>query len=152
MSTSNAKTPIFQVLSAINEGSSFFDDRSDEDLKTLHPYVLTRWLAGSNAAPMIAYLNDTQNVYNASLYKHKRLLFRLLQTTRGTNIRAKWMAPPGKTKQDNQSVKVIQESLQCSKREALLYLESVDADTIVAEAERLGWQKDEIKKLKQELA
>lgn len=146
------KPSIFQVIKAINEGSSLFDELSDDDLKGFHPYVLTRWLAGSNNPSIILYLNELANVHNAGLYKQKRLLFRLLQTTRGANVQAKWIAPPAKTKRETSAVKVIQESLQCSKREAATYLDSLAAETIIAEAERLGWQKDELKKLKQELA
>lgn len=125
---------------------------SDEDLKGYHPYVLTRWLAGSNDPAMILYLNELVNVHNAGLYKHKRLAFRLMQTTRGWNGRAKWMAPPQKTKRETSAVKVIQESLECSAREAATYLGTLSAEVIISEAERLGWQKDELKKLKQELA
>lgn len=152
MTQQTGNPSIFQVLSAIDKGTSLFDDMTDEDLKGYHPYVLTRWLAGSNNPSMIVYLNELVNVHNNGLHKHKRLLFRLMQTTRGSNVRAKWMAPPAKTKRESIAVKVIQESLSCSKREAASYLDSLSAETILDEAERLGWQKDELKKLKQELA
>lgn len=152
MTQANSKPTIFQILGAVESGSSLFDDMSDEDLKGIHPYVLTRWLAGSNNAAMVLYINQVANVHNNGLHKHKRLLLRLLQTTRGSGIKAKWIAPPAKTKRETSAVKVIQESLGCSKREAATYLGSVSSQTIIEEAERLGWQKDELKKLKQELA
>lgn len=150
--TSQSKPSIFQVLSAINDRSALFDDMSDDDIKTIHPYVLTRWLAGSNNDNMVLFLNELQNVHNNGLYKHKRFLLRLLQTTGGSNVRAKWMAPPKKTKQSNAAVRVVQEALECSSREAAVYIESLTPDVILAQAEDLGWQKDELKKLKQELA
>lgn len=151
-SQNQSKPTIFQILGAINDGSDLFDRMSDDDLKSVHPYVLTRWLAGSNNPAMINYVNELVNVHNNGLYKHKRLLFRLMQTARGSNIKAKWMAPPSKTKRETSALKVVQESLQCSAREAAEYIGSLSSETIIEEAERLGWQKDEIKKLKQELA
>lgn len=150
-SPEKSKPTIFQVLQAIDDGSSFFDDLSDEDLKSYQPYVLTRWMAGSNNANIVLFLNEMQNVYNNSLHRHKRLLFRLLQTTRGSSIRPKWIAPPKKTKAESLSASVVQESVGCSKREAQQLLVNLSPETILAEAERLGWQKDDIKKLKQEL-
>lgn len=150
--TSPSKPTIFQILSYINNGSSYFDELSDADLKDLHPYVLTRWLAGSNDPSMVLYVNEVCNAANNGLSKHKRLLLRLLQTTRGASSRPQWIAPPKRgSKGGSLSIQVVQESLGCSKREASLHLATLSSDIIVAEAERLGWQKEELKKLKQEL-
>ncbi len=151
--TSPSKPTIFQILGHINSGSSYFEDLPDDQLKDLHPYVLTRWLAGSNDPSMVLYVNEVCNGPNNGLFKHKRLLLRLLQTTRGAKTKPAWIAPPKKgSKGGSLTLQLIQESVGCSKREAALHVGTLSADVIYAEAERLGWQKDELKKLKQELA
>ena len=150
--TSPSKPTIFQILGYINNGSSYFEDLPDDQLKDLHPYVLTRWLAGSNDPSMVLYVNEVCNGPNNGLSKHKRLLLRLLQTTRGASARPQWIAPPKRgSKGGSLTIQVIQESLGCSKREAALHVEGLSTETIVAEAERLGWQKEEMKKLNLEL-
>lgn len=150
--TSPSKPTIFQILGYINNGSTYFDELPDAELKDLHPYVLTRWLAGSNDPSMVLYVNEVCNGPNNALSKHKRLLLRLLQTTRGASTRPAWIAPPKRgSKGGSLTLQVISESLGCSKREAALHAPTIDKETIVAEAERLGWQKEELKKLNLEL-
>lgn len=148
----NKQHSIFDILGAFGRGPrNMFDEMTDDDLKSIHPYVLLRWLAGSNDPALIVWLNATANVSNNSQHRHKRLNLSIMQTVRGLGVRPKWIAPPARSKKSSRAITVIKESLLCSTRDAEAHLSVIDAQTVIEEAQRLGWQPDDIKKLTQEL-
>lgn len=147
------KLDIFEVLRQIDKGNStFYDNLSENEQKAFVPLVTMRWLSGTPSTAQIEILNQFINPYVFSLYTHRALLFKLLTLARSNKSqRYKWI--PAKKSGGSQPVtlKVICEYYKCSSRVGKQYIEIIEEEKILKMAELLGYQKEEITKLKTEL-
>lgn len=145
------KVDIFGVLKDINDGKRDFYTKLPEDQqKTLHPFVLTRWMSGTKNPLQLIMLNNTVNRYNFSLVSHKRLLMDMLLASGARGVRYQWKPGPKKLSSGGVVERLFKEYYQCSPKEAKMYATSnVDVETLIKMAQFLGWQDDEVTKLKQ---
>jgi len=94
---------------------------------------------------------DRRSVQQFTLGSHKGLLYQLLVVAAsGTKHRPSWPKPQSKTITLPFTCKVLQEHYKCSIDEAIEYCGVLSGDRIIDMAHDLGWQKDDITKLKKE--
>jgi hypothetical protein len=80
------------------------------------------------------------------------LLFKLLAAAAtGRNRRYNWIKAPGAKSSTKLKVEAIEQYYDVTTREANLYADQVSAEDVLEMAELLGWDKDEINKLKKEV-
>jgi hypothetical protein len=144
---------IFKILGDLNEGNlNVWQQLTPEEQKSFSPYVIARWMSGTNDAKQLFLVNELVNIPLFSLAKeHMELLAKLLACC-GTKKKGKrffWVAAP---KKDNSSgLEVVKEYFGYSSREAREQYHLLSQDDIIEMAEELGYQQDELKKLKKDL-
>lgn len=144
---------LFESLSTISAGDSQWYDRlSEEEKKTASPFVFARWLTGTSDQAQLLRLNTFVNPYVFSLGQEKGLLFKLMAAAAtGKSRRYQWIkAPPISTKTKHR-LEVIKQFYQVSTREADVYASTISSEDIMEMAEALGWEKEELAKLKKEV-
>jgi len=142
---------LFAFLIQLSKGDlTAYEKLSPEAQKACAPFVLMRWMTGTSDAAQIVRINTFVNPYAFSLGQNKALLCRLLATTAtGRSSRYRWIKGPG-TKAEKLRLEVIKQFYGCSTREASEY--RIDPESIMEMAAELGWDDDELKKLKAEVA
>jgi len=127
-----------------------YDRLTDEQKKEAAPFVIMRWLTGTADAAQIVRLNTFVNPYAFSLGQEKGLLFKLLAAScTGKGGRYSWLKAPG-AKVARLRLDVIKEYYGVSTKEAATYT-TIGDDTIVEMAEELGWDDEQLRKLKAEV-
>ena len=148
------KFNIFDVLGKINKkNTKFFRAMPQEEQKAIAPVVLMRWMSGTTDARQIFFLNEAVNPYVFPLAKHPELLIDLMTICApGQFKKYKWHKSLNKRSSSTPTaVSVIRNYFEYSQREAQDSLPLLSNDDILDYAEQLGYQKDEITKLKKEL-
>ena len=129
------KLDIFQVLGSL--------DKSKGD-------VYASLTDGTSDAGQIVKLNEFANPYIFSLGKHPHLLARLLQvSSTKTSKRYGWLGIKSK-KKNAMAHRAVQEYYGMSSREVKLLNPFPLEAEILQMADELGWDKDEVTKLKKE--
>lgn len=144
---------LFASLAQISSGDmTWYDNLSEEDKKSASPFVLTRWMTGTSDQAQLVRINTFVNPYVFSLAAEKPLLFKLLAAAAtGKTKRYNWMKAPGAKQAVKLRLEVIEQYYEVSPREAASYAENISADDLLEMAEELGWEKDELTKLKKEV-
>lgn len=153
MAAKEYKLDIFDLLNKLNSKSSgdIYAKLSTEERKGFAPLVVMAWMSGTSDERQIMLLNEFVNKYVFVLGKHPHILMQLLQVASSkTPKRYQWISVKGKAKK-NQTLKVIQEYFDMSERESKLMNPQPSPEELMAMAEELGWQSDEINTLKKEL-
>jgi hypothetical protein len=150
--TTQHKFDIFAVIGNItSKQESFVDNLSEEDLKQIQPLVLMRWLSGTSSRFQTFLLNEVANVLVFPLTKHKKLLLKVLMACSDPKSgRCSWLKQEQKTVSRPISIKVVCDYFQYPRRKAIDALPLISADDLVAMANELGYQHDEITKLQRE--
>lgn len=148
------KLDIFKLLGQINSASSgdIYVKLTDEEKKGFTPLVTMRWLSGTSDQSQIIALNTFANRFTFPLAKHPHLQMLLLQvccSKRGG--RNNWYGIKGGSKKTQMRNQVMMEYYEWSANEMRDCTVFPSDDEIVEMAEDLGWQKDEVAKLKKEL-
>jgi hypothetical protein len=129
--------------------TTWFDGLTPEGQKAAAPFVMMRWLSGTSDPAQIIRLNTVANRYMFAGSADKSSLFKLLAIgTSGKSSRYQWIKGPG-SKAKKLAIECTMAYYECSMREAQTY--RIDTDSLIEMAEELGWEKDEITKLKKEL-
>lgn len=148
------KLDIFKVLDAANaKNRTFYEKLSPEERKAFVPSVSARWMTGTSDAAQIMCVNECMNPYTFSLYKHPHLLWQLMVAANGgTRKRYAWNKLPGKnaTGKSN-TIKVIMEYFDYSPARASEALDLLTREQVMDMAADLGWQPDEVAKIKKEM-
>lgn len=141
---------LFAGLDRLTAGDmTWYDKLSDAGKKAAAPFVMMRWLAGTSDPAQIVRLNTFVNPYAFSLGQEKALLFKLMAaSTTHKPKRYYWLKAPGGTT-NRLSLEVVKQYYGWSTREAAL--QPFEAAELVTMAEELGWDNDQLKKLKKEL-
>lgn len=154
MTTNNKKLDIFQTLNSINrKDKEYFHNLTEEERKAFPPYVIMRWLTGTSSGNQILFVNELVNPFVFSLQDHKELLYDLMTICAiGRQQRYNWIKGPSKKTGSTPNVlKTIGEYYGYSHKKAREVLPLLTTDDILQYAEQLGYQKDEITKIKKEL-
>jgi hypothetical protein len=142
------KLDIFDILKSIdNFDIEYFDNLTEDEIKTLHPLVIMRWLSGTKDLKQIVRVNSIVNPFVFSLHKERKLLTRLLLCCSTSKKMYSWKK---RKKQERSSLRsqLIQEYYDCTLKEALLLDKSITLEDLVAMAEDVGYDNELIKKLK----
>jgi hypothetical protein len=143
---------IFKVLANLNSPRSgdVYAKLSDDEKKGFAPLVIMRWMSGTSDARQILALNTFVNPVVFPLAKHPHLLSLLLQVSSSkTNGRCSWLGIKSK-KKNVEALKVVGEYLEMSDRELKMLNPFPTENEVMQMAEELGWQKEELAKLKKE--
>lgn len=148
------KLDIFKLLEQLNRRDvSIWTQLTDDEKKGFAALVVERWMAGTSDKQQIFMINEIVNKHVFELADHPELLMKLLAVANsGQRQRYQWMGmKAGKKTKRAHSVRAITETYRCTEREAQDYVQLLSAEDIMSYAEKLGWQLDEIKLLKNEL-
>lgn len=143
---------LFSGLASISKKNyTWYDDLSEAGKKSASPLVMARWMTGTSDQAQLVRINSFVNPYGFSLGQDKALLFRLLSAaSTGKHVRYNWIKGPGGKANVKLKIEVIKQFYEVSTREAKLYLANISEDDIMEMSELLGWEKDEVAKLKKE--
>lgn len=148
------KLDLFKYLGSLNKKDrDAYEKLSEEEQKQVAPVLILRWLSGTNDELQIQLLNEFLNPYVFPLYKHKELLSKLsVVSTSGSNPRVTWIKSQSKkTSKTPLALEVVKDYFGYSTEHAVDAMKLLEARSIVAYAEQLGRQPDEIKKIQKEL-
>lgn len=143
---------IFDILAKIDEKDRdwLFSLEYFDDEKQIVPLLLARWLSGSKDEQSTIILNEFANPYIFRLFQYKQLLTALLMTaTTGRKQRYAYPKQP-KTRTHTLATSLLCKHYRVPKRQAEDIIKMYTVDSIQELAELHGWQKDEIKKLRDE--
>jgi len=146
------KLDIFDLLSRINNprAGDIYSQLSEDEKKGFAPLVVMRWMSGTSDERQIMLLNEFVNPYVFALGKHPHLLMMLLQVASSkTPKRYQWLGIKSK-KKNQETMKVVADYFDMSEREVKTLNPFPPEAEVIQMAEELGWQKDEIVKLKKE--
>jgi hypothetical protein len=144
---------LFEGLSKLSSRDlQWYDKLSPEDKKAASPFVIARWMTGTSDQAQLIRINTFVNPYGFSLGQEKPLLFKLLAAAAtGKSKRYKWLKSPGAKTATKLRLEVIKQFYEVSTREAATYSANIEAADIIEMAEDLGWETDDLKKLKKEV-
>ena len=144
---------LFEGLSKLSSRDlQWYDTLSPEDQKAASPFVMARWMTGTSDQAQLIRINTFVNPYGFSLGQEKPLLFKLLAASAtGKSKRYQWLKSPGAKSATKLKLEVIKQFYEVSTREATTYASDIAAADIMEMAEELGWEQDEMKKLKKEV-
>lgn len=151
---SERKLDIFRVLEAINaKDTAFLDRLTEEEAKAFVPFVVQRWMSGTSSARQVFFINELLNPFVFSLQQHKQLLWNLMMVcSPGKSTRYAWNALPSKKNTSKPTaVKVLQQYYGYSATEAVNVLDMLSRQDLIDMAEELGWQQEDIAKIKKEV-
>lgn len=143
---------IFAVIKEI-EGlqHEFFDNLQDYQIKQIPPYIIMKWMSGVKDSTQLISLNDNINTIIFSMYKHPRLMYKLLMTSATRkDKRVTYIKRPKKDK-TSVCINLIKEYYDCSYSHAEDYLKILTPENIIDISESLGTDKETTSKLKKEL-
>ena len=145
---------LFKFLDQINRKKrDGYRNLTEEEQKEVAPLVIMRWLSGTKDEAQIQFLNQVLNPFVFDLAKHKELLYMLMTVcTDGSYKRYSWLKAKGKsTPSMPLSLEVVKkENPFLSHRQAIDALKLFSEGDILAAAEGLGYEKDELTKIKAE--
>jgi len=144
---------IFSILGKLNKGDlTIWDSLSEEERKGFSPLIISRWMSGTNDPLQIILLNEFVNKHIFKLDKdHPELMCKLIACCGTGSKRVVWIGDSKKKKSSSMALDVVKEYYDYTTHEALSELPLLSNDDIIELAEELGYQVDEIKKLKKEL-
>lgn len=144
---------IFHLLGQIDKKDTlFYSKLTDEQRKAYSPLVSMRWMSGTSDERQINYLNELVNRYVFHIGDHKELLFKLqCAASSGTSRRYNWMAAKTGGTKKNKGLDIVMAYYDYGVREAKSVMPLLSNDDIILMAEELGYQKEELAKLKKEL-
>lgn len=132
---------------------SAIDKLTEEELKSVSPYVLQMWVKGatSNLDYRMLYTNEFVNPYIFTLSDHPKLLYKLLCYANDLNEDVRfYFQSRKKTKSTNLTLKTLMAYYKMDERHATDIIPVLSPDDIIDIGEQLGYDKDEMKKLKNE--
>lgn len=150
---------LWTALAKINGsgGREYVRNLSEEELKQLNPYMVMRWLSGSNSKWQVVVLNEFVNpaIWNipkdANGENHNNLFLDLLVVAGNGSKQNYKFNKLAKAEKSAISTKVVQRFYGYSTADARDAVKALSKKDIYDMAVSLGLQKDELKKLEQEL-
>jgi hypothetical protein len=154
MSDDKRKIDIFKLLERLSvKDYKYFEALSEEELKSIAPLVLMRWLSGTSEARQVYFLNELANPMVFSLSKHKQLLLKLLTIcASGKTRKYTWSKAKGKkTSNTPKALEVVKQYYGYSTNHAIDAMKLLSNEQILEAAEYLGTQPTELKEISKEL-
>ena len=150
----NYKVDIRKLLNDMAGGKmSAIDKLSEEELKSVSPYVLQMWIKGadSNVNYRMVYTNAFANHYMFALGHHPKLLYKLLCYANDLNESTRfYFQKRTKAKSTNFTVGTLMKFYEMDERHAIDIMPILTSHEVLEIGKQLGYDKDEMKKLKNE--
>lgn len=148
------KVDIYKLLNGIaNNKLDTLDKLSEEELKSVSPYVLQMWIKGAdnNLNNRLVLTNEFANQYMFGLSDHPKLLYRLLCYANdfGQDTRF-YFQKKKKRNSNNFKLKTIMKYFNYDENHASDIIPLLSIEDILTIGEELGYDKDEMKKLNNE--
>lgn len=152
MKKTKYKLDIFSLFNKIDSGDlKFYEKLSNDEKKDYSPLIIMRWLSGCDDHRQIVFLNTLVNTMVFPLAKHIELLSKLLVVASSKNKkRYQWIGQKKSSNKVSNKIKVLSEYFGYSEREAKLNLKLINNNEYEIMANELGWQEEEITKLRKE--
>lgn len=153
MSEKDQHLDIFKVLgNADVKYRDFYSSLSETEQKQFAPFLAMRWLSGTSSPLQVYMINEVINQYAFSLFAHKQLLWNLLTVaTSGKKQKYSWIKAPNKASSSKpMATKILQQYYGYSSKHASEAANVLSKDQIIAIADELGIQADDMAKLKRE--
>jgi hypothetical protein len=150
MTSKNYKVNIHKLLDNIShDRRDRIDQYSDEDLKSVSPYVLLMWIMGAdNNLDIRAVLTDEfVNQYTFALANRKKLLLKLLCVSNGYKIDTRYRFRNPQKQKQSYLVSLVAKYHKVPEKRAQEDMRIYDADDFREMGVELGLDKDEVKKL-----
>lgn len=148
--SSERKIDLKQLFASLSQKQrNYFTNFDQQQQNEFQPLIIQRFLSGVSDPSQIVLLNTFCNPYIFALYQHKQLLALLLLAVNSHKY-FRWKKC-GTDPSTPNCIRVIQQTYNYNKQHALEVLEILTADHILQFAKDLGYQKDEIAKIRQEL-
>jgi peptide subunit release factor RF-3 len=140
---------IFTVLNHIDrKDRSYFNTLTEKQQKAFQPLVAMMWMGCTDDKQQLYLLNETVNPYIFALHQHKELLYKLLTVASSGKVkRYKWSRKK-KAKQSSIPIEIISQYYNCNLEDAEYTFALLEPEEIVEMAEDLGYDKEEVTKLK----
>lgn len=153
MKETKYKLDIFSLFNKIDSGDiNFYEKMSEDEKKDYSPLIIMKWLSGCDDVRQIIFLNTLVNPLVFQLSKHPELLSKLLVVSSSKKKkRYQWMTQKKSAGKTPNKIKILMEYFGYSEREAKQYVKLINNDEYEKCANELGWQKEDITKLKKEL-
>lgn len=150
--SSAKKVDIFEVMKNLERGNlDVWSQLTDDEKKAISPFMLLEWLTSTDDPRQIVLHNEFTNKYLFSLDQHPELLLKIMAVcTSRYQHRYKWKKKKKKAGSRSLSVEVISEHQGINKRRAREALNIFDQNDVIEMATSLGYQKDDLKKIKNE--
>lgn len=147
------KLDIFRVLNEIDKKNiNFYSSLTEDEQKAFAPKVVARWLSGTYNKQQVYFINEIVNPFVFSLYKHPGLLYQLMTLcTTGKPQRYIWSKALSKTPSNPFSIKAIQQYFGYNSEDAQQSIQILSPEDIVIIAETMGWQDEDLNKMRKEL-
>lgn len=148
------KLDIFRVLGAADgKNTAFYQTLTDDERKELQPFLVMRWMSGTSSASQVYMINELVNPYAFSLTQHKELLWKLMTVANdGRRTRYVWNKLPSRPDAGKSTaVKVVKAYFKYNTADAIAALNLLSKDEVTAMAEEMGWQSDDVSKVKREI-
>lgn len=152
--TEKRKLDIFQLLNQLSKNDvSGYHSLSEQEKKEVLPLIVMRWMSGTSDERQIIFLNELVNPFVFPFYKHKDLMVDLLAICGpGQSRRYTWNKALSKKKSSHpKAIEAIKEYFHYNTVDANEAFQLLSPDDILDYAHQLGWQADDISKLKKEL-
>lgn len=145
---------IFKVLDALNaKNVNFYSNLTPEERKGFQPFLVSRWMSGTFDTSQVYLINEFVNPYAFSLQKHQPLLWQLLTVCNsGKKQRYSWNKLPGRRETGRpNAVKCVMQYFGYNTAHAVDAVDILTRTQILDMAGQLGWQPEEITKIRREL-
>lgn len=148
------KLDIIEVLNKIDDFSlDYFKQLTEEEKKSLPPYVLLQWLSNCKSEEQVLRINSLLNYYVFDLGRHPDLLYKLaLLSSDGKPKKYKWIKKGSRGKKYSTTIKILRKYYKCSSAAALEYIPLLSYEDVEELALELGEQDDTLKKISNELS
>jgi muramidase (phage lysozyme) len=149
------KLDIFEVLNNISSNNfEYLNTLTDDQLKEFRPFLIQQWLKGAttNKDYHILLTNEFCNQYIFKLSKHPKLLYKLFCVANGFNAKTYYKF---RTKYEDKkplSNLIISTIYAYSKQHTHDVINLFSKNDIIDMATQLGYNKDQVKKVKKEWA
>lgn len=148
------KTDIFAVMAALDgpRDYSLWNKWTADEQSGIAPLIIMRWMTGTSSKKQILMMNEFVNPFVFSLAKHQELMIQLLHLSSDHRVkRYYWQPVKGTSAKNKERDRLLMEYYGWSSRELAQTKIFTDAEELVKMAEDIGWQQDDIAKLKKEL-
>jgi hypothetical protein len=143
------KIDIFEVLRKIDACDiAYFQNLDEEEMKSVQPLVIMRWMSGTKDSTQIQRINALTNSFVFSLQKEKMLLIKLLMASSTSKKTYKWYGKKSSVILPKSNVEIVMDYYTCSKKEAVEAVKLLSKDDILALAIELGYQKEDMTGIK----